>query len=144
MRGLDKSKYHVELACAPNGRLIDWVQSNGMPVRTLKKLKSAGISTGINCVISKKNYQHIREILTFAKSNGVKLALSNNNNASNTNTYQRNPQSQSQSQSQYQQQPRQQPHYAQSSPREPQGHVSGQSYQNLEDFQTVRRRYKKI
>ena len=38
MRGLDKNKYHVELACAPNGRLIDWVQSNGMPVRTFRYL----------------------------------------------------------------------------------------------------------
>ena len=34
MQGLDKSKYYVELACAPNGRLIDLVRSNGMPVRT--------------------------------------------------------------------------------------------------------------
>ena len=38
MRGLDKSKYHVELACAPNGRLIDVVRKNGMPVRTFRYL----------------------------------------------------------------------------------------------------------
>jgi len=38
MRGLDKNKYHVELACAPNGRLIDLVRSNGMQVRTFKHL----------------------------------------------------------------------------------------------------------
>jgi glycosyltransferase involved in cell wall biosynthesis len=38
MRGLDKNKYHVELACAPNGRLIELVQSNGMPVRMFRYL----------------------------------------------------------------------------------------------------------
>ena len=38
MQGLDKNKYHVELACAPNGRLIDLVRSNGMPVRTFRYL----------------------------------------------------------------------------------------------------------
>ena len=38
MRGLKKNKYHVELACAPNGRLIDLVQSSGIPVRTFRYL----------------------------------------------------------------------------------------------------------
>jgi len=38
MKGLDKTRYQVELACAPGGPLIDLVKRNGMKVRELKHL----------------------------------------------------------------------------------------------------------
>ena len=41
MKGMDKTKYDVELGCAPGGRLIELVESNGMKVR-----KAAIISIG--------------------------------------------------------------------------------------------------
>ena len=38
MRDTDKSAYHVELACAPGGRLIELVRENGMNVRLFGNL----------------------------------------------------------------------------------------------------------
>ncbi|MBN2059672.1 MAG: glycosyltransferase family 4 protein [Deltaproteobacteria bacterium] len=38
MKGMDRDIYHVELACAPGGRLIDLVKENGMEVRTFRRL----------------------------------------------------------------------------------------------------------
>jgi len=38
MRGMDKATYDVELACAPEGRLIDLVESHGMRVWPIRNL----------------------------------------------------------------------------------------------------------
>jgi glycosyltransferase involved in cell wall biosynthesis len=38
MQGLDKSVYHVDLACAPGGPLIDHVRRHGMSVHTIPNL----------------------------------------------------------------------------------------------------------
>ncbi len=38
MRGMDKAVYQVELACAPGGKLIDLIRSQGMAVRLFKNL----------------------------------------------------------------------------------------------------------
>jgi glycosyltransferase involved in cell wall biosynthesis len=38
MRGMNHSPFQPELACAPNGRLIDLVQNNGMPLHLFKNL----------------------------------------------------------------------------------------------------------
>ena len=38
MQGMDRKVYEVELACAPNGRLIDLVQDHHMKVRTFNHL----------------------------------------------------------------------------------------------------------
>jgi glycosyltransferase involved in cell wall biosynthesis len=38
MRGVDRTAYQVELACAPGGQLIDLVRSQGMKVRLFKNL----------------------------------------------------------------------------------------------------------
>src|SRR4030042_4295017 len=38
MRGMDRTAYQVELACAPGGKLIDLVRSQGMKVRLFKNL----------------------------------------------------------------------------------------------------------
>lgn len=38
MAGMDRSRYEVELACAPGGRLVDLVRDHGMKVRTISCL----------------------------------------------------------------------------------------------------------
>ena len=38
MRGMDKTAYNVELACAPGGKLIDLIRGQGMKVRLFKNL----------------------------------------------------------------------------------------------------------
>jgi glycosyltransferase involved in cell wall biosynthesis len=38
MRGMDRSAYEVELACAPGGKLIDLIRGQGMKVRLFKNL----------------------------------------------------------------------------------------------------------
>jgi glycosyltransferase involved in cell wall biosynthesis len=38
MRGMDRTAYEVELACAPDGKLIDLIRGQGMKVRLFKNL----------------------------------------------------------------------------------------------------------
>jgi hypothetical protein len=38
MRGMDRTAYEVELACAPGGKLIDLIRGEGMKVRLFKNL----------------------------------------------------------------------------------------------------------
>jgi glycosyltransferase involved in cell wall biosynthesis len=38
MRGMDRTAYEVELACAPGGKLIDLIRGHGMKVRLFKNL----------------------------------------------------------------------------------------------------------
>ena len=73
MKGMDKTKYDVELGCAPGGRLIQLVESHGMKVRKVKNFVQP-----LNPV---KDLFALIELTLFLKKNRYNIIHTHNSKA---------------------------------------------------------------
>lgn len=73
MEGMDKSRYEVQLACAPGGPLLDLVTAHGMKVVPLRNL--------VQPVEPLKDFRALVELLSFLRSNPFQIVHTHNSKA---------------------------------------------------------------
>jgi len=73
MKGMDKSRYEVQLACAPGGPLIDLVTAHGMKVVPIRNL--------VQPVEPLKDFRAFVDLLSFLRSNIFHIVHTHNSKA---------------------------------------------------------------